>query len=336
MRPGDEARTALVDAVQRAGRFVLVAHVHPDPDALGSVLALALALRSAGREVDATFDAEPFAVPRGLAWLPGADTVVAPAAVMPDPDVVIALDCAAPDRLGRLLGVAQRAPLFAVVDHHRSNTGFADLNWVDPDSPATGQLVAELLADLGWAWDRDIATNLYAAISSDTGSFRFASTTPATHDWAGRLHEAGVDHADVARRLYADRPLSVVRLAAEVVSAAVHEPAAAGGSGALIGVVSQTDRQRHDVAYDEVESLITDLAAAGGVDVAAIVKQDDQGGWKVSTRSKGAIDLGRLCSDLGGGGHVQAAGYTAREQDPVLVVAALRDALAQPEYRRPT
>lgn len=333
MTAGGDVRAELVAAIGRARRLVLVAHVNPDPDAIGSALALGLAMRAAGREVDITFDAEPFVVPRALAWFPGADTLVAPGQVMADPDLVIALDCAAPDRLGRLLPMAHRAPTFAVVDHHRSNTGFANLDLVDPTSPATGQIVAELLEELGWAWDNAIATNLYAAISSDTGSFRFASTTADTHRLAGRLHEAGVDHADIARRLYSDRPLSVVRLAAEVVTGATHDPMAAGGAGALIAVVSRADRARHKLAYDEVEPLISDLAAAGGVDVAAIVKEDDQGSWKVSTRSKGAVDVGRLCADAGGGGHTQAAGYTPSSTDIEEVVAQLCAALNRPDYR---
>jgi phosphoesterase RecJ-like protein len=333
MTTGDDDRAALVAALARARSVVLVAHVNPDPDAIGSALALGLALRAQGRTVDVTFDAEPFAVPRGMAWLPGAATLVGPDDLMPTPELVIALDCAAPDRLGRVLAYAREAPVFAVVDHHRSNPGFGDLNVVDVTSPATGQIVAELLGELGWPWDVDIATNLYAAISSDTGSFRFASTTADTHRWASRLHEAGVDHAEVARRLYTDRPLSMVRLAAEVLTAAVHEPAAAGGQGALVAVVSREDRARHEVAYDEVESLISDLAAAGEVDVAAIVKQDDEGRWKVSTRSKGAIDLGQLCSDAGGGGHPQAAGYTAASGDVDEVVKDLCRALARPQYR---
>jgi bifunctional oligoribonuclease and PAP phosphatase NrnA len=336
MTAGGDDRAALVAAIERAQRFLLVAHVNPDPDALGSALALGLALRGAGRDVTISFDAEPFAVPRALAWLPGADSVVGPAEAPDDADLVISLDCAAPDRLGRLLTLARSAPQFAVIDHHRSNPGFGGLNLVDAEAPATGQIVAELLAELGWPWDRDIATNLYAAISSDTGSFRYGSTTAATHQWAAALHQAGVDHADVARRLFSDRPLPVVRLAAEVLSAAVYEPSAAGGSGALIGVVSAADRARHDVPYDEVESLISDLAATGGVDVAAIVKEDAGGTWKVSTRSKGAIDLGRLASDFGGGGHLQAAGYTASGTESDEVVAALREALSRPEYRRST
>lgn len=308
---GDEWKS-LVAALRGSRSVLLVGHVNPDPDALGSALALGLALRGSGWDhVEVTFDANPFEVPRTCAWLPGVDDlVVAPSMTMLSPACVVALDCAAPDRLGGLLDVAAHAPVFAVLDHHRSNPGFGDISVVDPDAAATGELVASLLADLGIPWTPDIATNLYAAISSDTGSFRFPATTAAIHQLAARLHDGGIDHAQIAGQLFANRPLAVARLAGRIVSESRHFPDASACAGALIGRVSQADRAADAVAFEEVESLVADLAAVGEVDTAVLLKEDDHGRWRVSARSKGAVDLGAFAASRGGGGHTGAAGYT--------------------------
>ncbi|MFI0433803.1 MAG: bifunctional oligoribonuclease/PAP phosphatase NrnA [Candidatus Nanopelagicales bacterium] len=329
---GSPAWEALVEALQRARRVLLVSHVNPDADTLGSALAIALAFRADGRAAEVSFDAEPFAVPRALQFLPGADTVLAPAQIDPAVDLALAVDCSSPDRLGALLGVAERSGVFAVLDHHASNAGFGDICVVQPGMSSTGELVAGLLDRLGMPLSAGVADNIYAAISSDTGSFRFGSTTADTHRLAARLQDAGVDHSPIAGNLFAGRPLPVARLAAETVAAAVHEPSAAGGAGALIGTVSRADRQRLTIGYDDVESLVSDLAAVGDVDVAVLAKQTDTGQWKVSMRSKGRLDVGQLAADHGGGGHLQAAGYTA---EPPLeqVVAELRRALDLPGYR---
>jgi len=303
----------LVAALDRADSVVVVGHVNPDPDALGSALALALGLRGAGcAQVQVSFDAEPFAVPRALRWLPGAsDLIVAPEQVLAQPDCLVAVDCAAPDRLGRLLEVAGRAGVFAVLDHHRSNPGFGDIEVVASDAPATGVLVARLLDDLGCPRTPDIATNLYAAISSDTGSFRFPATTAQTHGLAAELHRSGIDHSAIATELFASRPIAVARLAGQMMVDAQYEETALHGAGLLIGIVSRADRADLGVSFDEVESLVTDLAAIGDADTAVLLKEDDDGGWRVSARSKGAVDLGAFAASRGGGGHTQAAGYAA-------------------------
>ena len=304
--PWDE----VVAAVSGAQRVLIVAHVNPDADALGSALALRSALSAPGREVQVSVGQPGFTVPRALAWLPGAEQVRAPEDLPEGEDVVVAVDCASADRLGTLLPRAQAAPVFVVIDHHRSNEGFADINVIEPAAPATGALIAELLDYADWPWREGVAENIYAAVSSDTGSFRFDATSAATHRLAADLHERGVDHAAIARQLFSSRPLAVARLSAQVLVEATYDANAAGGAGVIIGVVDADMRRHHAVTYDDVESVVSDLAAVGEADTAAVVKQSDEGTWKVSLRSKGRVDVGRVASALGGGGHRQAAGYT--------------------------
>lgn len=316
-------------------RVLLVSHVAPDADTLGSALALALALRSRGTATTVSVGEPGFTVPRALAWLPGADTVVAPEEVGQQYDAVIALDCASEDRLGVLLPLARgAADRFAVIDHHRSNVGFAAVNVIDPDAPATGTMIVDLIDRAGLPWSVEVADNLYAAITSDTGGFRFPSTSSATHLTAARLLDMGVDQYAIGQRLFSSRPLSVARLSAEVVARSVYDPAAAAGAGAVIATLSKVDRDRHDVGYDEVESVIGDLAAIADVDVAVLVKQDDLGKWKVSLRSRGATDVGAVATSLGGGGHTQAAGYTSADESVEVVLHRLRDSLNEDRHRR--
>lgn len=326
---------SLLALIHDSNRILLISHVAPDADTLGSALALALALRAQSVDVAVSVGEPGFTVPRGLAWLPGADSVLPPEQVTGEFDAVLALDCASADRLGTLLPVALEAGRqFAVIDHHRSNRGFAAINVVDPDAPATGTMIADLLDRAHLPWAPGVADNVYAAVASDTGGFRYPATTSHTHLLAARLLETGVDHYGIAQRLFNSRPLPVVRLSAEVVARATHEPDSAGGVGAVLATLSTTDRARHDVEYDDVESVITDLAAIADVDVVALVKQDDAGVWKVSLRSKGATDVGALASALGGGGHVQAAGFTATDLAVDVVLEQIRQALADPQYHR--
>lgn len=304
--PWDE----VVAAVAAAQRVLVVAHVNPDADALGSALALRAALSTTGREMQVSVGQPGFVVPRSLAWLPGAEHVRPPEELLDGEDVVVAVDCASADRLGTLLPRAQAAPVFVVIDHHRSNDGFARINLVDPAAPATGVLVAELLDRAGWPWSDAVAENVYAAVASDTGSFRFDATTADTHRLAATLHDRGVDHARIARQLFASRPLAVAKLSAQVLVEALYDADGAGGAGVILGVVNSDMRRAHGVSYDDVESVVSDLAAVGEADTAAVIKQSDDGSWKVSLRSKGRVDVGRLATALGGGGHRQAAGYT--------------------------
>lgn len=305
--PWDEA----VALVRDAQVVVVVGHLNPDADALGSALGLAAAVRLAGARACATFDGDPFQVPPSLAWLPHVELLESPEQCPSHPDLVISVDCAAEDRLGRLLPLARAASAFLVIDHHRSNPGFGDVRLIDSDVPAAGVLVAELLDRAGLPWNTAIATDLYAAIASDTGGFRFAGTSSDTHRLAASLLDQGVDPEAVGRALFASRPLPVARLAAHTVAEAILVPTAVGGSGAMIALISQPDRAKYGVHYDDVESIITDLAAITAADVAVIAKQDDHGVWRVSMRSRGGTDVGALSTGRGGGGHRLAGGFSA-------------------------
>jgi phosphoesterase RecJ-like protein len=311
-------------ALSGAQRVLLVGHVNPDADALGSALATGMALRSLGRDVQVTFPDEPFEVPAGLRFLPGQDIVVAPDSVVAA-DVVISMDASSGDRIGRLLPIGEAAQTFIAVDHHASFIPFAGINVVDAAVPATGMLALELIDELGAELTADIAVCLYAAISSDTGSFRYAATTPDTLRVAARLMETGIDFAGIARTMFDTKSIGFLALQAEAINSL--ELMQVGGLRVAVARIGIAERERHGVAFTAVESLIDVVRTVDEADIAVVLKQDDNGVWRVSTRSKGAADVGSVCTSLGGGGHRMAAGFTG-SHDADATLASLLVALA--------
>ncbi|GIH24284.1 phosphoesterase [Acrocarpospora phusangensis] len=316
-----------VDLVRGHDTVALACHVTPDGDALGSMLAFGQALRQTGRRVVASFGDRSFAVPRLLRFLPGQDLLVPPGEFPAAPELMLTFDASTRDRLGLLIPAARAAGELVVVDHHASNTRFGTLHLVDPRAAATSVLVEELINRLGLRVDKPIATCLYAALVTDTGSFRYSSTTPAVHAMAGRLLAAGLNPDEIARELWDRSPFGYLGVLGAALSRAVLEPDSAGGAGLVWTYVTRADRALNALPYDEVEGVIDVIRKVDGVDVAVVLKEDDAGAWNVSTRSKGAVDVGRACAALGGGGHPSAAGFSATEP-PDQTMARLREMLS--------
>jgi phosphoesterase RecJ-like protein len=298
--------------------------VQPDADALGSTLALAEALRRRGARVLATFPG-PFTLPVSLGWLPGAEGLVPSSAVPASPDVFVSLDAASPARLGELQPLLSAARTAVVVDHHASNPGFGDVALVDPTAPATVVLVADLLDRLGVTVDAGLATCLYAGLAADTGSFRFGSTRPDTHELAARLLSTGIDHARISQRLFDTAPFGWLGLLSVVTGRAVLETDV--GAGLVWTWSSTAEAAEHGLPGEQLEALVDVVRATQEADVACVLKGQDDGTWSVSMRSRGATDLSRVAMALGGGGHRAAAGYTST-LDREGTIAALRAELA--------
>nr|MDA8165497.1 DHH family phosphoesterase [Desulfobacteraceae bacterium] len=189
----------LVETIGRAGRVLVATHVFPDGDALGSLLALADSLEAMGKTVY-RYSEEP--VSHLYDFLPGSDRLLT---AVPEPaafDCAVALDCGDRYRLGREMERLLAVRPFLVIDHHAGHTPFGDLAWVDPERAATGEMVYDLIEALGGGVSAEAAYCLYAAIVSDTGSFKYSATTAETFRVARELVERGVKPSEVAGRLY--------------------------------------------------------------------------------------------------------------------------------------
>lgn len=318
-RKSNEDVAQIAALLLASARPVLCCHISPDGDSLGSALAVAIALTRRGGHPVVTFGDNPMVVPRSLSFLPGQHLLVKPEEIDEAPELFVAFDTGSIDRLGSLVGPFGKAARTAVVDHHPSYTGFAELAFVDPHAPATAVLAAELIEELGVPLDQEIATCLYTGLATDTGSFRYAGTTGSTHHLAARLLDTGIPHDRISRHLWDISSFGYLKVLAGALERAVLEPDVAGGLGMVWTVIPLADRVQHEVGLAEIEGIIDTVRKVAEADVAVVCKEDAPGEHKVSIRSKGRVDVSQLAEALGGGGHRSAAGLTTREDIPVII-----------------
>ncbi|MEJ3744037.1 bifunctional oligoribonuclease/PAP phosphatase NrnA [Actinomycetes bacterium KLBMP 9797] len=317
------AAVAALRALPPDATVLLVCHVNPDGDALGSMLGFGLGLRRLGLSgLQATFPG-PFEVPEPFRWLPGLELLVPEASAAREPDLLLCFDAASASRLGGLADRLHTAGAAIVLDHHASNPGFGGTNLVDPSAAATSVVAEQLLARLGVPLDAEIAQCLYVALATDTGSFRFDMTTPAVHEMAARLIATGIKPGEISRRIFDTRPFGAIRLYGDVLQRAQFDPAAAGGLGFVWIYATLDDLERHGQKPYVLEALIDSVRCAAEADVSCVIKQVKPAEWAVSMRSKGAVDVSQVAVALGGGGHRLAAGFTGRGTVDE-VVAAIR------------
>ncbi|HZD02249.1 MAG TPA: DHH family phosphoesterase [Actinomycetes bacterium] len=316
---------AAVGAISGAEQTVISCHLHPDGDALGSALALHRALTNSGRRALVSFS-EPFQVAPQYRFLPGVDQLTPPGRVTRAADVFVCFDTGSLERLGSLVKAFKRAKRTVVIDHHASNTRFGDVNLIDPAAPASAVLCRELLRRLDLPLDREVATDLYTALVTDTGRFQYQSTTPETHLLAAELLAAGVEQYEVAKHVFETNDISYLRLLADVLGRIAQVPEAS----LVWTVVTRKDLDVHGAGMDMTEGLIDLVRTDSASDVAAVLKEQPEGGFKVSLRSKGATNVAQVAARFGGGGHALAAGFTsASDQSAETVVRAVVEALAE-------
>jgi phosphoesterase RecJ-like protein len=311
-------------AVANCNSVLLLAHVTPDADALGSALGLGLALQYLGKNVQVSVGEENFEIPSSLNFLPGIELIRSPESLA-TADLVISCDVSSSARLGTVLEILQAAVVSIAIDHHSSFTGFGTIHLVDPAAAATAELVLEFIDRLGVELDVDIASAIYAGLVTDTGSFKFQSTTSHTLRIAARLLDAGVDNSKLSRLLFDDEPLAALVMMGEAMSRAVLLPEAANGMGLVYTSVSL--EQRHGLPELAAERIIEALRRATEAEVAVVLKQADDGHWRGSLRSKTKVDVGALASAMGGGGHKYASGFSSKDA----LAATIEQLIAQLE-----
>lgn len=321
-------------AVLREAEEVAIAcHVNPDADALGAMLGLSAFLRSRGTRTVCSFPNEPFELPRFALELPGHEDLVPPSAFPEAPGVMVTCDTASMDRLGVLARAATRAAELIWIDHHRSNGGLGTVAVVDPTASSTCELVYRLAREIGGSLPDAAAACLYAGIVTDTGRFQYEAVRPETLRVAADLREHDFDHAHLARVLYEDNRTAYLRVLGLALSRVQLVPEA----DLVWTYLTLGDLEEADVRPHEADDLIDVVRTTREADVAAVIKQQRDGRFKVSLRSRGAHDVGGVAQAFGGGGHRLAAGYTSRHGLAGTVeelVAALRGSARGLEDRR--
>jgi len=291
-------------AIDRAESMALACHVGPDGDALGSMLGLARAAGSAGKDVVASFGS-PFVLPPSLSFLP-TDTLVPPGEFPPAPELMVVLDVGSAARLGELAKSAGEAHTLIVIDHHVTNEGFGDIAVIDPDSAATAELVYEILQILVWEITPEVAQCLQTALITDTGRFQYANTSPRTHEIAAALVRAGAVSNVIGRHVYDEAPFGYLKAVGLAMSRAELD----ADLRTVSTSITEEDLDLSGVSWGDTENLIDLLRLAVEADTAVLVKGHEDGRVKVSLRSRGDTDVGALAAARGGGGHRLAAGFT--------------------------
>lgn len=299
----------------------VICHVHPDADTIGAGLALATVLDRSGKRVEVGF-AAPATLPESLRSLPGCHLLVGPELMCRDVDLLVTVDAPSAKRLGSLADLAGPGQPLLVIDHHASNDLFGTANFVDPSADSTTLLIAEVLDAWGKPIDADVGHCIYAGLTTDTGSFRWASARALR--LAARLVDIGVDNAAISRKLIDSHPFVWLPMLSRVLGSARLLPDAVAGRGLVYAVVENQDLTNS--RPEEVESVVDIVRTTQQAEVAAVFKEIEPRKWSVSMRAKTAVDLAAVASGFGGGGHKLAAGYSTSGSIED-VVASLRAAL---------
>jgi phosphoesterase RecJ-like protein len=286
----------VLENIERRNRFVLTSHARPDGDAIGSALACCEILRRMGKDADVVLHD---AVPRIYQPLPFADRVVQANRVNGSYDAAIILECDSIQRT-RLEGLENR--FLISIDHHASGRPFAHVNWIEPEATATAELVFRLAREAGVKITPEIATCLYTAVMTDTGSFMFRGTNEHTFALARELVLAGADPAHCARNIYFAHSTAKMRLLGAALSNLHRE-------GPLAWIwITREQMERSQAKEEDCEGLVNYALSIGDVEVAVFFREMADGRYRVSLRSKGALNVAQIAEELGGGGHECASG----------------------------
>lgn len=318
----------IIEHVRQHQHFLVLTHYRPDGDAIGSQLAMAILLKQLGKHVEVWND-DP--VPAKFRFLPHSDLVARPPEAPKDFDVVIALDTSTWQRVGTAAQRINRKKIFINIDHHVSNEKFADINWVVPGAPATGQIVFDLIQRGGFHLSLDIATCLYAAIATDTGNFTYTNTSAASLRAAAALVEAGVNVGELCRHVYESYPRARIQL----LQMALADLTMADHNRIAYYWITNEMFQKSGAKREDTEGLIDFARSIQGVLVAVLFEElSEPGKFRMSLRSKHTkVDANSIARRFGGGGHREASGarlhgvpHEVEAKVIAAITAAIKDA----------
>ena len=323
MKPHPKIIDRIIETIRESRTICIVGHLRPDGDCVGSQLGLTLALQSEGKKVSCWNEDR---IPEKYDFL-DKDGIIQKPKLGQEFDLVIATDAASFERLGSVGRCVADRKLLINIDHHESNTRYGDLNWVSAREPSTGELIFRLLKIAKWPITDRIADSLFTAVSTDTGSFQYATTRPGTYHVAGELVRRGANLAKICNEVYQSYPLSRARLLRHIYShfRLTHKDQIA------YFWLKKVDFARTGAETSDTEGLIDHIRAIAPVVVACVFEEIEPELTRISLRSKSLhVNVNTIAAQFGGGGHPAAAG--ARIQGKPLsvqrrVVAAIKKAL---------
>ena len=293
----------IAEETRRGQTFLISTHQNPEGDAIGSALALALVLESLGKTVR-VLTQDP--VPEVLAFLPGAERIIHQAPEDGPFDIAFSVDCGDRARLGEEFNKVKGIGKIINIDHHVSNGFFGDLNLVDPRASSAAEIIYDLIRELPAPFTREVAENIYTGLLTDTGSFHYSNTSAKTLSAARACLLAGVEPWKVAQKAYDTQPLARLRLLPRVLDTL--ELSADGRVSSV--VVGQQMLKAAGATVDMTEDFINFPRSVQGVEVALLFREVTPEKYRVSMRSRGAVDVARIAEKFQGGGHPAASGCT--------------------------
>ncbi len=307
----------VIQKIKEAKKIGIFNHVNPDGDAHGSAFALMLTLRKIGKEAQ-VFLRRGDDLTKEYKLLKGE---LSSDLKLQDCDLFIAVDCADLGRLG------EYSEAFcgntACIDHHITHKNFAEATVVVGNAPATGEIIYDLVEELGVEMDADIAYNLYMAIVCDTGNFKYSSTTPKTHRVAAKLLENNVDFADMTKRLFDTKSINYLRLQ----KSAIEKLETYKGGKITLLLLMDEDFEKEGISEADADSIVTLPGSVEGAEIGVYIRQRGEG-FKVSLRSNGLVDVSKVAVQFGGGGHERAAGFNL-DMTPDMAKITVVDALSK-------
>jgi phosphoesterase RecJ-like protein len=303
-----------VSVIETTDTLALACHVHPDGDALGSLLAMKHLAEAHGKGVVCSWP-EPFVVGPHYRFLPGIDSAIPPAAFPTEPAVMMTFDLGSLGRLGELAEPARHAGEVLVLDHHADNERFGTVNLIDLEAAATAAVVRDLAAALGWSLTRDTAVCLYAGLVTDTGRFRYPNVGTEVFHLAEELASFDIPIAHIEWELFEKHRFAYLRLIGRALDRARLDPDARF----VVTWCTTADLAEFDVAFDETEGLIDVVRQAAEADVSCVIREAEDEGYRVSLRSTGHLDVGEVARAFGGGGHWFMAGFVSHTELEALI-----------------
>jgi phosphoesterase RecJ-like protein len=300
---------AIAAALREHDRFLVVTHENPDGDALGSLLAMTLALRQMGKDAQMYLAAGP-PLPREYAFM-SLDGLLRDLPADIGDRVLVAVDCAKADRMGPDPAPLERSKLVLDIDHHHDNTRFGEANLIVADASSTGEVLRDVFRELGVELTPEIAEPLYIALVTDTGRFQYTNTTPKALRLAAELVDAGADVHAVFQQVYESVEFAKLKLLAR----ALERARVLEGGQIVVSYLLRTDFAEVGAAEPYSEGIIDYLRAVEGSELAALIREpprDDAPARRVSLRASiDELDVSAIARTFGGGGHRQAAGFSS-------------------------
>ena len=286
------------ERIEASRHITIVGHLNPDADALGTALGLWWVFKALSKRTDVVFKSRP--LPQNLSFLPGFEKIRSE--VNQKSDLLVSVDCGSFDRLG----VEKPENAFLInIDHHRSNTGYGDINIVESGFASASEAAFKLVKESGWEIPQKCAVNFYAALLSDTGFFGYEGVNGRVFDFAKELLALGADAEWTARMLRENQPLSKLRLLPKVLQTLrLYLQGRVAGLDVTLQMLKESG-----ATVNETDDMVNYARSLATVEVGFLIREENDGSLKVSLRSKSCVDVSKIAISFGGGGHIRAAGF---------------------------